>query len=250
MAWMRGTLIAVLVATGIAVSTAAPATAASSASVSAVTCVEEQGSVDVSLTADADAPGDVAFLALLDGVSDGDPILVAPGATTVITFDGLDDNAHTLEVDALEKADDEEYTKILDTSFEVVCDPAPEGPYTHETADIHDYCGPEVDLFATNRPIGGNTTDLQPVTFVFTATQGDTTRDLATFTLPDSTDDPYTHTALADLSDFEDSEEPTVLTVTANGNEIAREEHVHGCTVVAVEDSTGGGGPAVVNTGA
>ncbi len=282
MVWVRGCVVAVLVAAGLSVATANPAAAASTAHLGEVTCSEEQGRVDLTVTADPAAPGDVHVLFILGSTSNEEhPLELVPGDSVVIPLTDLDDDQYTLEVLARVEGLEEDFATVLNEEFEVVCDAAPEGPYTNPKAEIHDYCGHQVDVFATNRPIGGNTADLQPVTFRFTATKDGVTDTLAEFVLPDTTDDPYTHTAVADLSSYypdaegsggedpsgdnpseptdsegsegsEGSEDPVVsieLSITADGTELAATEHYGDCVAVAIP-SSGEGGPAVVNSGA
>jgi len=266
-----------LVALALAVSTAligpaGPAAAAEdpTASVSDVTCVEADGEVTVTLVAGDNAAA--TFLVLVDGVG-GEETEVAAGASEPVVSSGLDDEVHTFEVILV--VEEEAETLVLEERT-VACDLAPEGPYSNPKGDVVDACEGEAWVSASNKPIGGNTEDLEPVTFTVTftptddeATDGDDPVDgggedpgaggsdgelpvderttvigeevvLDTFVL-DAETQTYNRTfsgeELGGTGDL----------VLKAGDDVIATGHVGLCIVIAVES---GGGPEVVNTGA
>lgn len=270
-----------LVALALAASTAligpaGPAAAAEdpTASVSGVTCVDNDGEVTVTVVA-----GDTAaatFLVLVNGVG-GEETEVAAGASDTVVASSLEDELHHFEVILMVG---EEAETLLHEERTVACDLAPDGPYSNPEGDVMDACEGEGWVSASNKPIGGNTEDLEPVTFTVTFTPtddevvdgddpvdgggedpGDGGEDggevpvdergaaigeevlLDTFVL-DAETRTYNRTfsgeELGGTGDL-------VLKV---GDEVIASGHVGLCIVLAVEDTGGGGGPEVVNTGA
>lgn len=258
---------------------ASPAGAAetATATVSEVTCVENDGTITVTLTAsDADP---ASFLVLVGGEG-GEEVEVAAGQTQDVTTSGLPDAEVSVEAILMTEGGDEVGETLALESRTVACDAAPEGPYTNAQGEAMDGCEGTGSVSASNKPIGGNVDDLQPVTFrvTFTPTDdpvvgppdgedtggedpgsGGTTGsdgepvvaeravagpefELATFVL-DASNQTYDRTFSAEeLGSTGD------LALWADGQVIAS-AHVGYCVVLAVE-SGAGGGPAVVNAGA
>lgn len=153
------------------------------ATVGDVTCADEQGSFSVTVRA-----GDVRTSF---GISVEDSFeqeilyeerVLAPGATAVIAVPDLEDDDYTATVDAHEISDEDEIDAddgqtpvpppdtsgpdiLVETQRAVSCDPAPVGPYSNARGILESYCSDQVEVHASNRPIGGNTADLQPVEF-------------------------------------------------------------------------------------
>lgn len=286
MTWVPKTVVvSLVVAAGLTAGTAGSAAAASTATLGDVVCADGQGSVTITLTADAandinffyDVVGDIYS----GGTVAEDSVVVAAGQSKDVTVDDIDDGEYQVFVFA-ENADASD-GEVLDEAITVACDPAPEGPYTNARGAIEQTCGTAVTAHGANRPIGGNTEDLQSAAYVLALKQGEQETTLAEFVLPDEVDDPYTTSVTVDLLDFgidpydgidagdpdlpvddggvedgssEDGEEPAepritaeadlVLTLTANGT-LLREEPFYLCIA---SPTTGEGGPAVVNTGA
>ncbi|MET3960832.1 hypothetical protein ABIE44_000766 [Marmoricola sp. OAE513] len=142
--------------------------------VGSVTCDAEDGSVPVTLTAGAAATD---FELYLDGEPYGDEAVAVPGGTsTTITVAGLADGGHAFDVvlpgdpgadPGSDPGSDPESDpeNLVSTTREVACDAAPVGAYTNPKGSVEVFCGNEAVVTATNEPIGGNTADLQPVTF-------------------------------------------------------------------------------------
>lgn len=270
--WHRALpLVALALAAGNSVvGPASPATAAETptAAVSDVTCVEGDGQVTTTLAAsDTDA---ATFLVLVDGAG-GDEIEVAAGATEDVVTSALEDGDHTVEAILLTEGDGETLALANRT---VACDVAPDGPYSNPRGAVLDGCEGTGWVTASNKPIGGNAEDLQPVTFTISFTPTDDVAEeptdgggddpvggdgeepvdepveeraaagpeveLATFVL-DATTQTYDRTFTAEeLGSTGD----LVLRV---GEEVIASGHVGICVVLAVES---GGGPPLVNTGA
>lgn len=238
------------------------------ASVSEVTCVGVDGEVTVTLAASDTEPA--TFLVLVDGEG-SDETEVAAGATEDVVTTALEDGDHTFEAILVTE---EDVATVVFTERVVACDAAPEGPYSNPRGSVMDGCEGTGWVAASNKPIGGNTEDLQPVTFTVSFTPTDDVVeeptdgddpvdggddpvgggeepleprtaagpafDLATFVL-DATTQTYDRTFTAEeLGSTGD----LVLRVR---DEVIASGHIGLCLVLAVES---GGGPEVVNTGA
>lgn len=248
------------------------------ATVGEVTCVENDGTITVTLAASDTDPA--TFLVLVGGEG-GEEVEVAAGQTQDVTTSGLPDGDVSVEAILMTEGGDEVGETLALEGRTVTCDAAPEGPYSNAQGEAMDGCEGTGSVSASNKPIGGNVEDLQPVTFrvTFTPTDdpvvgppdGEDTGggedpveggepgsdgepvvgergaagpevELATFVL-DANNQTYDRTFSAEeLGSTGD------LVLWADGQVIAS-AHVGYCLVVAVE-SGAGGGPAVVNAGA
>ncbi len=247
------------------------------ATVSEVTCVEEDGQVTVTLAASDTTAA--TFLVLVGGEG-GEETEVAAGQTQDVVTSGLPDGDVSVEAILLTEGGEEVGETLALEGRAVACDVAPEGPYSNARGEAMDGCEGTGWVSASNRPIAGNVEDLQPVTFrvTFTPTDdpivgppdgedtggseepgdggepgsdGETAFperaaagpefELATFVL-DATNQTY------DRSFTAEELGSTGDLVLWAGDEIIASAHVGYCVVLAVE--SGGGGPAVVNTGA
>lgn len=261
-----------LIAVGLVLpGSSASAAAAPTASIGDVTCVETDGTVTVDLHAGDTDPA--TFTVLLDGSSYGDDTEVAAGGSDQVAVTALEDGDHTVEVLALVGDADAETVATADIS--VVCDVAPEGPYTNIKGEVYDGCESTGVVSASNKAIAGDTEDLQPVDFevVFTPTDdptgdsgdgtsggtddgtGDGTGDgtdpaprtstvgvpdvLASFTLDAAN---QTYDSSFELGTTGDLELRTGETVVASA-------HIGLCLVVASSGSGTGGGQPVPDTG-
>jgi hypothetical protein len=243
------------------------------AALGAVTCVAEQGRFDITVTA-----GDIGTLFDFD-VEDslGQPVDfyeerdVAANQTQVVAITDLDDDDYTVTVDSWASADgealDDEDVVLADASpVTVGCDPAPVGPYTNPRAALVETCGQELGLRADNRPIGGNTADLQPATFTVTyLPSAEPTDEPGDEPSEEPGDEPSDERRTADLDPvvldtftlglgtppYAKTYEPTGtdyfygrVTVTADGKEIAASD------VGPCASATGTNGVALPDTGA
>lgn len=141
-------------------------TSGPTASVSAVSCADGDGSVSITLTA---GDGGDAFSVRIDdagyGGSDA-PIDVPANQSVDLVESGLDDGDHRIVVDtAVPPASEAEPENLADETRAVSCDPAPVGAYTNPKGSISGSCSFELRVTASNAPVGGNTADLQPVDF-------------------------------------------------------------------------------------
>lgn len=250
-----------------------------SASISAVTCVDGDGTVDVTLSA---GDGPASFAVYLDGVAyaDGSAIGVAAGEQTSVNLTGLSDDDHTIAVDLLGAPDTETEPQTLATETRTpACDPVPEGAYTNARGSVSDFCTSALEVTASNRPIGGNTADLQPATFTLTIEPfadetggdepgdtgtGDAVEPRTTEDLPDPViEDPGfelldpivldTFTLDADTPTYEksfsyDQIGHTGLVTLRAGETVIASGYFYGECIVAAAGS--GGGAGVPNTGA
>lgn len=151
---------------------AGPAAAAEdpTATVSPVSCVDEAGVLTVTLAAADTRPA--SFLVLFNGVG-GEETVLAAGETQDVTTTSIDDGDYTVEVILLTDGDQEIDDTIALEERAVLCDVAPEGPYTNVRGSIMDSCDGTGWVTASNKAIAGNTEDLQPVTFVLSFTPFD-----------------------------------------------------------------------------
>ena len=268
-----------LAATTALIGPAGPAGAAetATATVSEVTCVENDGEVTVTLAASDTEPA--TFLVLIDGVG-GEEVSLAAGETAEVPTTAIDDGEHTFEAILTTESGEGVGETLASEDRTVACDAAPEGPYSNPRGSVMDSCEGTGWVTASNKPIGGNTEDLQPVTFTVSFTPTDDVVEeptdgddpvggedpgdgvdpdgggevvveertaagpevvLATFVL-DATTQTYERTFTAEeLGSTGD----LVLRV---GEEVIASGHIGICLVIAVESGPGGG-PAVVNTG-
>lgn len=135
------------------------------ASLGVVSCVGGDGKLDITVTAGDSA---TAFLASLSNpYTEGleRDLDLDAGDSGTLSFDDLADEDYELDLSYYDE--DFEDTLIQDT-VTVACDPAPVGPYANAKGVIDGYCGDAIEVRAANKPIGGNTADLQPVTFTLT----------------------------------------------------------------------------------
>jgi hypothetical protein len=142
---------------------AAPAFGAgASASVSEVSCVDEDGAVTVTLQA---GDSDETFLVLLTSPSVGgaQEVTVAAGATETVELTDLEDGEHSVEV-LIEHVDADAET-VATAERTVACDVAPEGPYTNVKGSVYDGCEGTGYVSASNKPIAGAVETLQPAAF-------------------------------------------------------------------------------------
>lgn len=147
-----------------------PAAAAvpATATVSAVTCVAGDGQVDITLTAGEE---DATFTVYIDDAAEDYEVAANQSETVPVT--GLDDDDHTVEVEVVYPALESEPATLLEQTRTVACDEAPVGPYTNAQGAVGGGCSDEVEVSASNEPIGGNTADLQPVRFTVTLLPSD-----------------------------------------------------------------------------
>ena len=147
-----------------------PAAAAvpATATVSAVTCVAGDGQVDITLTAGEE---DATFTVYIDDAAEDYQVAANQSETVPVT--GLDDDDHTFEVEVVYPALESEPATLLEQTRTVACDEAPVGPYTNAQGAVGGGCSDEVEVSASNEPIGGNTADLQPVRFTVTLLPSD-----------------------------------------------------------------------------
>lgn len=158
----------------------AAAAATPSAELGAVTCADQQGRFVVTLEAGAEPTGfSLSVSNSFERHVFSDDITLDADQTGSITVPPLDDDEYSVTVHGYNVEDvDEEIPEVeepevdpaaplVDTSVTVACDPAPVGPYSNPRGVVYNGCG-ALDVYASNRPIGGNTADLQPVEFTLT----------------------------------------------------------------------------------
>ena len=146
----------------------ATAAATPTATVGEVVCVETDGTLTVELHAGDSDPA--TFTVLLDGSSVRDDTEVAAGGSDQVALTGLEDGDHSVEV--LAAVGDAEPDTVATADVSVACDVAPDGPYTNVRGEVYDGCEYTGVVSASNKVIGGDTEDLQPVELevVFTPT--------------------------------------------------------------------------------
>jgi hypothetical protein len=194
------TVAATLTASGLAwsagASTALEATGPS-ATIGDVVCIDRDGTIAVTLVAGDDATG---FIVFTDGTADDtDEVTVPAGSSQVLTLTGLSDDDHLIDVE-VSSDNGEPVDSLAEATKTPDCDAVPVGPYTNAKGTMDDGCyGSDVEVRASNKPIGGNVTDLQPATFTLT---------FAAF-VDQPTDD-----ATADPTDGGDEDPPTIAPVT------------------------------------
>lgn len=151
---------------------ATPAVAAETATavISEVTCIEEDGQVTVTVAASDTEPA--TFLVLVDGEG-GEEIALAAGETQDVVTTALEDGDRTFEAILMTENGEEVGETLVFENRAVLCDAAPEGPYSNARGEVMDSCEGTGWVTASNKPIGGNTEDLKPVTFRVTFTPTD-----------------------------------------------------------------------------
>lgn len=143
------------------------------ATVGEVSCVAEDGTLTVTLEA-GDSTTD--FEVLVDGTPVGDdPTTVPADESASVDATGLEDGDHTVEV--LINGGIDQVTSVAYETRTVSCDAAPVGPYSNPHGEVYEECEGSAVVSASNTPIGGNTDDLQPVTFTVGFTPTDDTVD-------------------------------------------------------------------------
>lgn len=147
-------------------SQAAPA-AAPTATLGAVTCTGENGRLDIAVTAGETATTFYGYASHPYAEGQDQDLELAAGESGTLSFGNLEDETYSLTVGYY---DEETEDELVDTTFTVACDAAPVGPYTNARGFIDGGCSAEIVVLAANKPIGGNTADLQPVTFTLTYT--------------------------------------------------------------------------------
>jgi hypothetical protein len=202
----------------------ANAESAGEASLSAVSCSNEHGAVTVTLTAYSTGTDPVSFMLLIDNVSEGDDLLipVTPGTPKNIPISNLEDGTHRVEVIVNDQT-------VFDQSFPVACDTAPTDSYSNPQGSVNEFCGVRaVMVYASNKPIGNNMVDLQPVTFTVTFVGNDSSavRTLDTFTLPSGQDDAF------DTQRSYPLEGPGVVSLYADGMTPVHTYYTGACMVV------------------
>ena len=261
------TAIAVLAlgaATALVGSAPASAAADPTATIGEVSCVAEDGTVTVGLLAGDSAPA--TFEVLVDGSQIGDDVVLDAAASTEVTADALEDGDHYVEV--LAGADVDSLDTIASETRTVTCDPAPVGPYTNVKGDVFEGCDFTAYVDASNTVVGGNTEDLQPVTFevAFTPTDDPAVTDDGGDPGPDPAPDPAPRLSTVGVEqvldtftldagtqtysrDFDTSQIGGTGDLTLRtGDTVVATAHIGFCEVLPVE-ATAGGGPAVPDTG-
>lgn len=195
-----------------------------------VTCNNEQGSLVVKLNADPSVSTE--FMLLVNGVSEGGDlsIPVAAGQSTTVPVSNLDDRTDaSIEVIVRGTNGEDGKTVFFKNDIVVACDTAPVGPYINPQGSVNEFCGVNAAIvYASNKPIGNNMVDLQPVTFsvTFVANDSSVVQTLDTFTLPSGEDDAFDTQRSYPLGG------PGVVSLNAEGMKPFHMYYTGGCSVV------------------
>ena len=196
----------------------ASAESAGEASLSEVSCSNEQGVVVVTLTAYSTGTDDVPFNLRVDNAGDDVVIPVKPGEPKPVPINNLNDGTHHIEVVVNDQT-------VLDQNFNVACD-TPQ-PYTNPWGSITDICDGKVLVAASNMPSREQLQGLQPVKFTvtFVSNVSGGVQQLDAFTLPSGEDDAFDTQRTYNLGS------PGIVSLYADGVALQHLDYSHACVI-------------------